>query len=160
MIKWTKGSAVTAALTVVALVLPLSNVAFAEKFEQDVEFASEHPCTREFVEGDTWVKMWIETTNNSDGTMTVKIKQLTHGQELYGVISGDKYVFNDGQDTEETFTLLGPTGTVATRTTFIHTGEDQAFAEVPGLDDFHQRFLVTFAPLLPPTIVRDTAECK
>lgn len=152
----------TAVLAAVGLLLPLSGTASAETqtFHEEVQFSSTHPCTGELVEGDTKVKMTITTTNNPDGTMTVGIHQHTHGQQLLGVVSQDWYVFNDGQNSSETFTLLGPSGTVATRTTYIHTSEDVAFQEQPGLDDFHQRLVVTFTPLLPPTVVKDTSECK
>lgn len=160
MTNWKKGSTFASVLAAVSLMLPLSNVASAETYREEVEFASTHPCTGELVEGDTKVKMTINTTNNPDGTMTVDITQQTHGQQLLGLVSQDWYVFNEGQDTSETFTLLGPSGSVTTRTTFIHTSEDVAFQEEPGLDDYHQRLLVTFTPLLPPTVVRDTGECK
>lgn len=164
MTKRIKGLIPATVFSVVALVLPLTaNTAFAQTqqvHERDVEFASQHPCTEELVEGDTTVHMTITTTNNPDGTMTVKVKQHTHGQQLLGVISQDWYTFNDAEDTEETFTLLGPAGSVSTKTIFIHTSEDVAFQEEPGLDDLHQRFAIAFSPLLPPTVVRDTSECK
>lgn len=161
MTKLRKASAVAAALAAVALVLP--SPAFAQTqhiHEDDVEFASVHNCTGEAVQGDVWVKFKITQTANSDGTTTIEVKQLTHGQQLLGLVSGDWYVFNDGQDSTETFTLLGPTGTVSSRTTYIHTGEDLAFQEQLGLDDFHQRLEITFSPLLPPVITKSTSECK
>lgn len=160
MTNWRKAASVTTGLAAVALMLPLSSFAAAETYHEEVEFATTHPCTQEPVEGDTKVKMTINTTNNPDGTMGVTIHQHTHGQQLLGLISQDWYVFNDGQNTSESYTLLGPSGSVATRTTFIHTSEDIAYLEPQGMDDYHQRLVVTFTPLLPPTVLKDTGECK
>jgi hypothetical protein len=160
MTKVRKASAIASALAAVALALPLSSPASAATYQEEIEFATDHPCTREIVEGDTTVRMTINTTSNPDGTQTVQVIQHTHGQQLLGVVSQDWYVFNEGENTNESFTLVGPSGSISTRTTFIHTSEDLAYQEVPGMDDFHQRLLVTFTPLLPPTIVRDTGECK
>jgi hypothetical protein len=147
-----------------ALVLPLSAApAFAQTqtHQEEVEFASEHPCTREIVEGDTKVKMTITTTDNGDGTTTVHVRQHTHGQQLLGVVSQDWYVFNENQDSETTETIFGQSGTVETHTRFIHTTEDLAHQElVQGLDDFHQRLEVVIQPLLPPVVVRDTGQCR
>ena len=47
-----------------------------------------------------------------------------------------------------------------TKTVFVHTSEDLAFQEEPGLDDFHQRFTVTFSPLSPPVVRGLLGECK
>lgn len=147
------------AVLAVALALPLTaSSAFAQTqhvHEDEVVFASQHPCTEEPVEGDTKVKMTITTTENSNGTMSVKIRQHTHGQQLLGVISQDWYVFNDAQDEETEFTLLGPAGSVDTWTRFIHTSEDIAYNEEPGKDDYFQRNSVVFSPLLPPTVIED-----
>lgn len=147
------------------LVLPLSAApAFAqtsETFHEEVEFASEHPCTREIVEGDTKVKMTITTTDNGDGTTTVDVHQHTHGQQLLGVVSQDWYVFNENMDSHTQDTILGRSGTIETHTRFIHTSEDLAHQEVmQGLDDFHQRLEVVISPLLPPVVVKDTGTCK
>lgn len=164
MTRTRKASSLAAAIAAVALVLPLSaTAAFAQTqhiHEDEVEFASVHNCTGEPVQGDVWVKMTITQTENPDNTTTIKIKQHTHGQQLLGLISNDWYVFNDAQDTEETFTVLGPSGSVSTRTTYIHTGENVAYQEQPGLDDFHQRLALTFSPLLPPVITKSTSECR
>lgn len=159
MTKWTK------AFAFVALVLPFAaQPAFAqtsETYKDEVEFASEHPCTREVVEGDTKVKMTITTTDNGDGTTTVDIHQHTHGQQLLGVVSLDWYVFNENQDTHTEETILGSSGSVETHTRFIHTSEDIAYQELAqGLDDFHQKLEVVFTPLLPPVVVRDTGRCQ
>ena len=125
-----------------------------------VEFSTIHNCTGEPVEGDTRVHMVITTSENRDGSTHVRVHQQTHGQSLVGLLSGDEYVFNNGEDVVEHFDLLGGTGRVVTRTEFIHKGEDQAFLEPLGLDDWHQRLVVTFTPLLPPTIERDRSECR
>lgn len=164
MTKWRKASCAAAALSVVALVLPFSAspaLAATQTFEEEVEFAGDHPCTHEPLEGDQRVHMTITTTDNPNGTMTVRIHQHTHGQQLLGLVSGDWYVFNEGEDSVSETTLLGPAGTTTTKTIFVHTSEDLAFQEsAQGLDDYHQRLVVTFSPLLPPTVLKDTGECK
>jgi hypothetical protein len=156
MTKW------KAVLSLGALLLPFAaSPAQAETYHEEVEFASEHPCTGEVVEGDTKVKMTITTTDNGDGTTTVHVHQHTHGQQLLGVVSQDWYVFNENQDSHTTETLLGPSGTVEAHTRFIHTSEDLAYQElVQGLDDFHQRLEIVIQPLLPPVVVRDTGRCQ
>ena len=158
MTKRTKGFIPAAALSAVALVLPLSATAFAQTehvHEDEVVFASQHPCTKEPVEGDTHVRMTITTTDNPNGTMTVKVKQHTHGQQLLGLISQDWYVFNDAEDQEESTTILGTTGSVDTWTRFIHTSEDVAYQEEPGKDDYFQRTSLLFSPFLPPVLIED-----
>lgn len=145
----------------VALALPLfAKPALAETFHEEVEFAAVHDCTGETVEGDTKVRVTFTTTENSDGTTTVHTKQHTVGSQLRGVISNDKYTFNNSEDVEETFTILGSFGSIKFKTIFVHSTEDVAFEEEPGKDDFHQKFNATFAPLLPPVVTKDTAECK
>ncbi|HEX2196481.1 MAG TPA: hypothetical protein VHJ76_06100, partial [Actinomycetota bacterium] len=122
-------------VSAVALALPLfANPALAETYHEEIEFASEHECTQEPVEGDTKVRYTINTTENSDGTTTVHTKQHTVGSQLRGVISNDHYTFNDSQDVDETFTLFGSTGTVRTKTVFVHSTEQVAYLEQPGLD--------------------------
>jgi hypothetical protein len=149
MTKWIK------ALPAVALVQS------SETFHEEVEFAEEHPCTGEIVEGDTTVRMTITTTDNGDGTTTVDVHQHTHGQQLRGVVSQDWYVFNENMDSHTSETIIGSSGTVDTHTRFIHTTEDLAYQELmQGLDDFHQRLEVVVQPLLPPTVVRDTGHCR
>lgn len=159
MTKWTK------VFAFVALVLPFAaqpaGAQTSESYKEEVEFASDHPCTREIVEGDTKVKMTITTTDNGDGTTTVDVHQHTHGQQLLGVVSQDWYVFNENQDSHTTETIGGSTGTVETHTRFIHTSEDLAYQELlQGLDDFHQKLEVVVQPLLPPVVVRDTGRCQ
>jgi hypothetical protein len=90
----------------------------------------------------------------------VRVHQQTHGQTLVGAVSSDEYVFNNGEDSIADVDLLGETGRVITRTEFIHQGEDVAFSKSPGLDDFHQRLVVTISPPLPPTIERERSECR
>jgi hypothetical protein len=125
-----------------------------------VEFSAIHQCTGEPVEGETRVHMVITTSENPDGSTHVRIHQQTHGQSLEGVISGDEYVFNNGEDAITDSDIVGDTGRVVTRTEFIHQGEDLAFVESPGLDDFHQRLIVTISPVFPPTIESERAECR
>jgi hypothetical protein len=145
----------------VALALPLfANTAFAETYHEEIEFSDVHDCTGEPIEGDTKVRITVDTTDNADGTTTVKTKQHTVGSQLRGVISNDKYTFNNSEDVESTSTILGNTGTVDSKTVFVHSSEDVAYLEQPGLDDFHQRFRLTFAPLLPPVLTLTQNECK
>lgn len=147
--------------SIVAVALPLSaGPASAETYHERIEFAAVHNCTGETVEGDTKVRITIDTTENSDGTTTVHSKQHTVGSQLRGVISNDKYTFNNSEDVDETFTLLGSAGTHKSRTVFVHSSEHVAYLEQPGLDDFHQKFTLTFAPLMPPVLTKDSAECK
>ncbi len=148
------------ATSVVGMLLAGGASAETQTFKAVVEFSATHECTREVVEGETRVHMVITTSENPDGSTHVRIHQQTHGQTLVGAISGDEYVFNNGQDVVSDFVILGETGRVVTRTEFIHQGEDVAFLESPGLDDFHQRLIVTFSPLLPPTIERERTECR
>ena len=148
------------ALSVAGGLLAGGAAAETETFTTIVAFSSQHPCTGEPVEGDARVHMVITTTENPDGSTRVRIHQQTHGQSLEGIVSGDEYVFNNGEDAITDSDIIGDTGRVVTRTEFIHQGEGPAFFESPGLDDFHQRLIVTFSPLLPPTIERERAECR
>lgn len=147
--------------TIAAIALPLmASPASAATYHDEIEFATTHNCTGEPVEGDTKVRITIDTSENPDGTTTVHTKQHTVGSQLRGLISNDKYTFNNSEDLTETTTLLGSAGTVKSRTVFVHSSEDVAYLEQPGLDDFHQHFTFTFAPLLPPVLSKDKAECK
>jgi hypothetical protein len=147
MTKWTR--VIPAAALALTIAAPPA-LAQSQQHHEEVEFASDHPCTREFVEGDTKVKMTITTTDNGDGTTTVHVHQHTHGQQLLGVVSGDWYVFNENQDSHTTETIIGPSGSVDTHTRFIHTTEDLAYQELAqGLDDFHQRLEVVIQSRRP-----------
>ncbi|HYO61096.1 MAG TPA: hypothetical protein VEU29_04285 [Actinomycetota bacterium] len=147
--------------SIVAVALPLlANPASAATYHEEIEFATTHNCTGEPVEGDTKVRITVDTTENSDGTTTVKTKQHTVGSQLRGLISNDKYTFNNSEDVEETATLFCSAGHIKSRTVFVHSSEDVAYTEQPGMDDFHQHFTMTFAPLLPPVLTKDKTECK
>lgn len=147
--------------SILAVALPLlANPAMAETYHNEVEFSATHECTGEQVEGDTKVKVTFNTTENSDGTTTVHTKQHTVGSQLRGLISNDKYTFNNSEDVEETFTILGSFGSIKFKTIFVHSSENVAYLEQPGKDDLHQKFSATFAPLLPPVVTKDTSECK
>jgi hypothetical protein len=147
--------------SLVALALPVfASPAVAATYHEEVEFATEHECTGEIVEGDTKVRMTINTTENSDGTTTVHTKQHTVGSQLRGVVSNDHYTFNGSQDVESTDTIFGSAGVVDGKIVFVHSSEDVAYLEQPGLDDLHQRYTLTFAPLLPPVLVLTQDECK
>jgi hypothetical protein len=145
----------------VALALPVfAGPASAATYHEEIEFSSTHDCTGEPIEGDTKVRITVNTTENSDGTTTVNTKQHTVGSQLRGIISNDKYTFNNAQDTEQTDTIIGSAGVVDSKTVFVHSTEDVAYLEQQGLDDFHQRFTLTFSPLLPPVLVLTQSECK
>ena len=159
--RFKKAHAPLTVATVVALALPLmANTAFAETYQEEIEFSSTHNCTQEPVEGDTKVRITVDTTENSDGTTTVHTKQHTVGSQLRGLISNDKYTFNNSEDVDETFTILGSSGVTRSKTIFVHSTEDVAYLEQPGKDDFHQKFTLTFSPLLPPVLVKDDTDCK
>lgn len=159
MTKRNKLSIPAALVGAVALVLPFAPTAALAQTEtvhyDEVEFASTHPCTGEPVEGDTKVKMTITTRDNGDGTTSVHVRQHTHGQQLLGLVSQDWYVFNEAEDTHEQTTFFGASGSVDVWTRYIHTSEDLAFQEEPGLDDFFQKTTLFISPLLPPVLVED-----
>lgn len=159
MTRWRKGLTPAAAFAAVALVLPLSaSPAYAQAqtvHQREVPFGDIHPCTKEPVQGPTDVHMTIITQDNGDGTTTVKVKQHTHGQQMLGDVSLDWYVFNENEDTETEFTLFGSAGSQEVWTRWIHTSEDVAFQEEPGLDDYFQRTTLFFSPFLPPVLVED-----
>ena len=144
----------------VAAVFAAAGSAATETFKFEVVYSAQHPCTLEPVEGDTRVHMVVTTTENPDGSTRVRVHQHTHGQDLRGLVSGDGYVFNNGEDVITEADILGDSGRVVSRTEFIHQGETAALLESPGLDDFHQRLIFTFTPLAPPTMERDRSECR
>lgn len=161
MTRFKKAHAVATAASAALLALPLlAPPASAATYHEEIEFASTHTCTQEPIEGDTKVRYTITTTDNGDGTTTVHTKQHTVGSQLRGLISNDKYTFNDSQDAETTETLAGSFGTISTKTIFVHSSEDVAYLEQQGLDDLHQRLDIVIAPLLPPTVVMEDTECK
>lgn len=159
MTKWRKASIPAAAFLAVALVLPLSATPAAAQtqtvHEQDIPFGAVHPCTQETVQGPTDLHMTIITQENGDGTTTLKVRQHVHGQQMIGDVSLDYYTFNDNEQSDTEFTLLGPSGTRDIWTRWIHTSEDVAHQEVPGEDDYFQRTSIVVQPLLPPTIIED-----
>ena len=113
------------------------------------------------MQGDVKVHMWIDQTDNPDGTTTVTTRQHTHGSQLRGVLSGDKYNFNESQDVVETFlfdTTLG--GMITVQTRFIHNGERHAAGEVPGEDDLIQDTTFTIGPLGEVVQTSQQTECK
>jgi hypothetical protein len=160
--KRTKLGAAFAAAALTTIVVPFgppSAQAAQEQFE--IEYSETHECTHEQVTGDTRVQYTTTTTNNGDGTTTVKIKQHQHGSNLEGIFSGDDYMFNEHQDSEETFLLsTSMGGVVETKTVFIHHGEDQAFTEVPGEDDLHQRLTFAFLPIGDPELIMEDTDCR
>ena len=143
-----------------AAVLAGGAPAATETFTEKIEMAQIHPCTLEPVEGDGRVHLVMTTTTNPDGSTRVRVLQQTHGQTLIGAISGDQYVFNNGDDVLAEETFFGSSGRIITRLEFIHQGEDVAYLETPGFDDFHERLVITFTPLNPPTIQRDRQKCQ
>lgn len=125
-----------------ALALPFG--ASAESSQEEIFFSGPHFCTRENVSGDTRVKMDVETTDNGNGTTTITTRQRAHGEQMVGNISLDYYVLNESSDRVETTMIVGSTGTIEVDTHFIHMSEDQAFAEIPGMDDLKQKTEFTF----------------
>lgn len=126
-----------------------------------VEFSDTHACTHEQVSGETRVTIWMDSTENADGTTSVTVRQHRHGSDLRGDFSGDKYVLNERTETEEHFVVDASTGgTFTVRTTFIHYTERQAFTEVPGQDDLHQYLTFTFLPLVGATLTDERTECR
>jgi hypothetical protein len=143
-----------------AAVLAGGAAAATQTTTEEIVIETQHPCTLESVVGDGRVHIVITTTTNPDGSMHVRTHQRTHGT-LVGVISGDQYVFNNGEDIVTDETIFGSSGRVITRLEFIHQGEDLAFLEeAPGLDDAHERVVITFTPLGPPTVERDQRVCR
>jgi hypothetical protein len=126
-----------------------------------IPFSTTHQCTHEQVEGDTRVLLVVTTSDNPDGSIHVRTHQRTHGQTLLGIVSGDEYVFNEGSDVITEFDIAGgETGHGVIRTEFIHQGEDQALADVPGLDDLHQRTVVTITPVGGMTVEPIRSDCR
>ena len=125
-----------------------------------IEFSDTHECTHEQVNGDTRVTVWMDETENPDGTTTVTVRQHVHGSDLRGVFSGDKYVLNERTETVEHFLVDSAGGTITVRTTFIHYTERQAFTEVPGEDDLHQYLTFVLVPLVGPMLTDERTECR
>ena len=152
-------SNLAAAFLAAALVLPLSATpALAQTqtvHEQNIPFGAIHPCTKEPVQGPTDVHTTIITQSNPDGSTTVRVRQHTHGQQMLGDVSLDWYTFNDAENADTEFTFFGPSGSRDIWTRWVHTSEDVAFEEEPGLDDYFQRTTIFISPFLPPTIVED-----
>jgi hypothetical protein len=161
--KRTKLGAAFAAAALMTIVMPFgpSVAQAANETHFEVEYSDTHECTHEQVTGDLRVHYTTQTTNNSDGTTTVVIKQHAHGSHLEGVFSADEYMMNEVTDTEETFVLnTSAGGIIETRTVFIHKGEELAFTEVPGLDDLHQRLTFAFLPIGDPELVMEDTDCR
>lgn len=158
----TRIHAALAAGALATLVAPFGGApAHAETTHTEIEFSRTHECTHEDVVGDTRVRYTTETRDNGDGTTTVTVRQHSHGSHLRGVFSGDEYMLNEKRDTTETFTVsttLG--GSAETQTVFIHKGEDQAFTEVPGRDDLHQRLTFLIPPVGESVLVMEDNDCR
>ena len=127
--------AASAALLVPGGAMPVN----AASSQEEILFDSLHFCTRENVTGTTKVHMNVDTQQNPDGSTTVTTRQHAHGEQLIGNPSTDFYVFNERSERVETDTVpAGPSGTFDVETHFIHMSEEQAFAEIPGMDDLKQ----------------------
>jgi hypothetical protein len=146
-----------------AALIPLGTTpagAETEHFTQEIPFSSAHPCTGEFLDGDTIVRTTITVEESTSGNMNVHFHQHTHGTQLIGEVSGDSYNFNNQEDSHYHFTTGPMGGHDFVHTVFVHHGEGLANLEEPGLDDFHQKFLVIISPGGVPTIVHQEAECR
>ena len=150
-----------AAAALMVLGIPFAPGAQAAENHFEIEFSSTHECTHEQVIGETKVNVTTTEQDNGDGTTTVTVHQHQHSSHLEGVVSGDEYVLNEQQEITETFvinTSLG--GVISTHTTFNHKGEEQAFTEVPGEDDLHQRLTFVFLPIGDPELVMEDTDCR
>ncbi|HEX2058049.1 MAG TPA: hypothetical protein VHI71_06730 [Actinomycetota bacterium] len=159
MTKWRKVSIPAAAVAAVALVLPLSATPAAAQavteHHREIPFGAIHPCTKETVEGPTDLHVTTIMQENGDGTTTVKVRQHAHAEQMIGDASLDFYTFNENQQTDTEVTILSSGGSTDIWTRWIHTSEDVAFQEEPGLDDYFQKTTIFFSSLLPPTFVED-----
>jgi hypothetical protein len=113
-------------------------------------------CTAEPVAGMGTVHVIITTTDNSDGSTHVRIYQHTSGMHGVGVVSGDKYVFNEGEMVEADFS---GSETFYQRIEFIHVDETLGHP-TEALDDFHQRLRVTVSEMSPPVVTQERTECR
>jgi hypothetical protein len=127
-----------------------------QTFKEEIAFESLHPCTLEPVAGMGTVHLIITMTDNPDGSTHVRIYQHTSGMQGVGVVSGDTYVFNEGEMVEAD--VLG-SATFYHRVEFIHVGESFGHP-TEALDDFHQRVRVIVSEMSPPVITQDRTECR
>jgi hypothetical protein len=127
-----------------------------QTFKEEIAFDSVHPCTLEPVAGIGAVHLIITMTDNPDGSTHVRIYHHTSGMQGIGVVSGDRYVFNEGETTEAD---VSGSGTVYHRVEFIHMGESLGHP-TEALDDFHQRVRVIVSEMSPPVVTQDRSECR
>ena len=112
----------------------------------DISFTFEvNECTAEGVELDGRLHLVTETSPNDDGTFNVKFHSNTMGVEGTGLISGERYLFNQTVNIQgEIDVAAGGTGHMVGHEEFIHPGEYGGAVE-PHLDDKHVHFNIVVA---------------
>ncbi len=116
----------------------------------DISFTFEvNECTGEGVELDGRLHLITSVTPNEDGSFKVRIHSNTMGVEGTGLITRDRYRFNETVNIHGELDLpAGGTGHVVGHEEFIHPGEFGGVV-APGLDDKHVHYNVVVA--LDPT---------
>ncbi len=112
----------------------------------DISFTFEvNECTGEGVELDGRLHLVTQTSPNGDGTFNVKFHSNTMGVEGTGLMSGDRYRFNETVNIQgEIDVPAGGTGHMVGHEEFIHPGESRGVA-APNLDDKHVHFNIVVA---------------
>jgi hypothetical protein len=104
-----------------------------------------------------------QVTPNAEGSFRVKVHTNTQGVSGIGILSGDRYNFNEGMNSMgEVDVLAGGSGHFVGREEFIHHGESGGLVG-PSLDDKHVHFNVTVAldaSGLPITTFTPRIECR
>ena len=120
-------------------------------------------CTGEGVELSGSVHIVTHVTANADGSFRVKVHTNTQGVTGTGLLSGDRYNFNEGSNLMgEVDVLAGGSGHFVGHEEFIHHGESGGLVS-PTLDDQHVHFNVTVAldaSGLPTTTFIPRIECR
>jgi hypothetical protein len=130
----------------------------------DISFTFEvNECTGEGVEFDGRLHLVTSTTPNGDGTVNVKFHSNTMGVEGTGLLTGDRYIFNETINIQgEIEVPAGGTGHMVGHEEFIHPGEFGG-VEAPHLDDKHVHFNIIVAldaEGLPSTTFVPDVECR
>jgi hypothetical protein len=120
--------------------------ASAESEVVDISFMFEvNECTGEGVELDGRLHIVTNSEPNENGTFDVKFHTNTMGVEGTGLLTGDRYRFNEGVNIQgEIEVPAGGTGHMVGHEEFIHPGEFGGVV-APGLDDKHVHFNIVVA---------------
>ena len=123
----------------------------------------DNECTGEGVELSGSLHIVTHVTANADGSFRVKVHTNTQGVTGTGILSGDRYSFNEGYNLmSEVDVLAGGSGHFVGHEEFIHHGESGGLVS-PTLDDQHVHFNVTVAldaSGLPTTTFIPRIECR